>query len=229
MVSGNYTIIVRNISTGCQSFSNVLTLQQPDSILPDITASYFYQDCAVNLNASSSIANSTIVWNGPGGVLNSPNPVVVNLEGTYTASVTDLTTGCTNVYSLNVTLPIIPVQPIINIMQPTCNFLLGSITVTTPLGNNFEYSMDGSNYQTSLDFQNLTPGNYFILAKDIITGCISSSIVSTCVAETVGCITCSVLIFGVLSIKLNVTVWSANRVGNLRRRGISRDYYHRVW
>lgn len=175
MVSGNYTIIVRNSSTGCQSVSNSLSLQQPDYILPDITASYFYQDCAVNLHASTSIANSTIVWNGPGGLLNASNPVVVNLGGTYAATVTDLTTGCTNSYSLDVTLPIVPVQPTVAIIQPTCNFLSGSITIISPLGNNFEYSIDGSNYQTSLDFQNLAPDNYFIMVKDIITGCISST------------------------------------------------------
>lgn len=185
LVSGNYTVIVRNISTSCQSVSNALSLQQPDYILPDITASYLYQDCAVNLNANTSIANSTIVWNGPGGVLNAPNPVVVNLGGTYSATITDLTTGCTNSYSLNVTLPIIPVQPIVNIMQPSCDFLSGNITVTAPLGNNFEYSMDGINYQTSLDFQNLTPGNYFIMVKDINTSCISTSTYFAITAATI--------------------------------------------
>jgi len=172
--SGNYTITLKNIITGCQSSSNTLVLINPGTIVPDIAASYNFQNCSINLIATSVTPNTSIIWNGPGIAVDTPNPAISNLSGTYIATVTDLISGCTNTISINVINPTLPNQPTVTSTNPTCNASIGSITILTPIGLNYEYSIDGSNYQSSSTFNNLIVGNYALTVKDINTGCISS-------------------------------------------------------
>ncbi|MFY7885478.1 MAG: hypothetical protein ACOVOV_11625, partial [Dolichospermum sp.] len=172
--SGNYTITLKNIITGCQSSSNTLVLINPGTIVPNIAASYNFQNCSINLNATSTTPNTSIKWNGPGIAVDTPNPAISNLSGTYIATVTDLISGCTNTISINVTNPTLPNQPTVTSTNPTCNASIGSITILTPIGLNYEYSIDGSNYQSSTTFNNLIVGYYAVTVKDINTGCSSS-------------------------------------------------------
>ncbi|HSD06536.1 T9SS type B sorting domain-containing protein [Flavobacterium sp.] len=171
---GNYKVTSKNIITGCEGISGDLSLNQPGLKLPNISALYTYQNCLANLTASSTTSNTSIVWNGPNLAVNSPNPAVTPSSGIYIATVTDLATGCTNDFSLDVTAPIAPEQPSVITIQPSCFTATGSIEITTPLGLNFEYSIDRNNYQSDINFQNLTSSTYFITTKDIITGCIST-------------------------------------------------------
>lgn len=174
LIFGNYTVTVKNTGTGCQSTSSSLSLYQAGITLPNISASYTYQNCSINLVASSITPNTSIVWNGPNIALNAPNPSVTSSSGTYIATITDLLSGCTNNFSINVIAPIRPNQPAVAVTQPSCNTSSGNITIASPLGTNYEYSIDGSNYQSGIIFQNLIPATYFITVKDITTGCISS-------------------------------------------------------
>lgn len=174
LVFGNYTITAKNTSTGCQANSSSLSLNKPDLIIPNISASYTYQNCSIKLVASSSTPNTSIVWNGPNLVTNTPNPSSTSSTGTYTATVTDILTGCTNDFNLYVIPPRIPQQPSVAVTQPSCFTSTGSIEITAPLDNNYEYSINGTNYQSGINFQNLTPATYFITAKDITTGCVST-------------------------------------------------------
>lgn len=170
---GNYKVISKNTITGCEATSSDLSLNQPGLVLPNISALSTYQNCLINLTASSTTANTSIVWNGPNLDINSPNPTVTTSTGTYTATVTDLVTGCTNDFPLNVTAPIAPTQPSVITIQPSCFTETGSIEITTPVGVNLEYSVDQNNYQSDINFQHLTPSIYLITTKDIATGCVS--------------------------------------------------------
>lgn len=169
---GNYTVTVKKTSTGCQATSGILSLNQPGLVLPNISATYTYQNCSINLTANSTSPNTSIVWNGP-NMTNAPNPSIASSNGLYKATVTDLLTGCTNDFTLNVSTPIAPNEPLVTITQPDCISSTGSIVITSPLGSNYEYSKDGNNYQSGINFQNLTPTTYQITAKDITTGCVS--------------------------------------------------------
>jgi hypothetical protein len=44
--------------------------------------------------------------------------------------------------------------------------LLGTITVTSPIGNGFTYSVGGINFQASPNFFNLATGNYNVITKN---------------------------------------------------------------
>ncbi len=43
---------------------------------------------------------------------------------------------------------------------------LGTITVTSPIGSGFLYSVDGTTFQASTNFFNLAPGSYTVTAKN---------------------------------------------------------------
>lgn len=50
--------------------------------------------------------------------------------------------------------------------QPTCTTTTGNITITSPTGNGYEYTLNGGTPQTSPDFSGLTPGTYTIGVED---------------------------------------------------------------
>ncbi|MES2850502.1 MAG: hypothetical protein V4685_15690 [Bacteroidota bacterium] len=49
--------------------------------------------------------------------------------------------------------------------------LLGSITVTNPVASEYEYSLDGTAFQSSPVFDNLPAGAYQVMVKNTIAGC----------------------------------------------------------
>ncbi len=59
----------------------------------------------------------------------------------------------------------------------------GSITIDSPIGGNFEYSIDRINFQTEPIFENLPEGEYIISVRETENGCTNSS--STIVGSTV--------------------------------------------
>jgi len=67
-----------------------------------------------------------------------------------------------------------PAAPTVTAVQPTCTTPTGTITITAPTGNTLTYSIDGTNYQASPIFNNLTPATYSVTVKNT-DGCISSA------------------------------------------------------
>lgn len=173
--SGNQTITVKNKVTNCQSVSNPVVLNSPNAVLPNISASYNYEDCLVNIIATSTTPNHSIVWNGPTLAIDTPNPAKVLVSGIFTATVKDLNTGCTNFFDLDVVQPVRPPAPLLNGINPTCNNDYGEIIITSPISNNYVYSIDGQKFQSSTQFSNLYPANYNVVVKDVVTSCVSSS------------------------------------------------------
>lgn len=172
---GNQTVTVKNKVTNCQSLSNTLVLNAPEAVLPNISASYSYEDCLVKLFATSTSLNHYIVWNGPTLAVNTPNPVKVAVSGIFTATVKDLDTGCTKSFDLDVQLPIPPPAALLNSINPTCNNDYGEIIVNSPIASNYEYSIDGINFSSTAQFSNLLPNSYNVFVKDILTSCISNA------------------------------------------------------
>lgn len=173
--SGNQTVTVKNKVTNCQSVSNPVVLNSPDAVLPNISASYNYADCLVNIMATSTTSNHSIVWNGPSLAIDTPNPAKVSVSGVFTATVKDLNTGCTKTFDLGVVQPVKPTTPLLNGINPTCNNDYGDIIVNSPIGINYAYSIDGVNFQSNTQFSNLLPKKYSVLVKDVLTSCISSA------------------------------------------------------
>ena len=102
------------------------------------------------------------------------------LPGTYTVSVRGLG-GCisgttTAVIEQN---PLVPAAPVVAVTQPACPSQTGSITITSPVGTGYTYSLDGNTFinQTGV-FTSLVPATYSIYVKNA-DGCVSASTAAT--------------------------------------------------
>lgn len=93
-----------------------------------------------------------------------PNPVFTSLSaGDYTVYVQN-TEGCESVLP-SVTIndaPVVPTAPQLTVQQPNCNTTTGTITVTSPVGSNYTYSIDGTNFQSSPIFTDVATGDYTV-------------------------------------------------------------------
>ncbi|MDD3914939.1 MAG: hypothetical protein PHF76_09860, partial [Bacteroidales bacterium] len=88
--------------------------------------------------------------------------------------------GCDSVITLQLTVNEKPAAPTLTTTDnTTCSETgNGSITVTSPLGNEYEYSIDGRNYQATTSFNYLQEGSYTIYIRYTETGCSNSTTVS---------------------------------------------------
>lgn len=68
--------------------------------------------------------------------------------------------------------------------HPTCTSPLGSITVTDPVGADYTYSLDGTNYTASPEFNNLPAGDYTVYVQNA-GGCVSTTTVTLTNSGTV--------------------------------------------
>jgi gliding motility-associated-like protein len=101
--------------------------------------------------------------------------------GTYTYTVNP-TAPCAVAATAQVvvTEQAIPANPIATVdQQPSCSLPFGVISVTSPLGANLEYSINGTTYQSSPTFSNVAPGTYTITVQVSGLGCTSGSTTAT--------------------------------------------------
>lgn len=112
---------------------------------------------------------TTLIGSGPTGTF---SDLVAGSE--YTFTVTD-ENGCTSLNSTTATINNIPLPPndptAVVISQASCLMPTGTIEVITPVGVNYLYSIDGTNFQSSAVFTMLNPGNYTITVLDNNTSC----------------------------------------------------------
>ncbi|MDM8176444.1 CshA/CshB family fibrillar adhesin-related protein, partial [Olivibacter sp. 47] len=146
----------------------VLVITDPAAVcLPgtvDITANAVTQGSTAGLTYTyftDSLATSPLA-----------SPEAIAVSGTYYIMGTNPATGCSSIAPVEVTLI---GQPELRVGQPTCLSGVGSIEVLSPLGADFEYSIDGSTYQTDPLFVNVNPGTYQVTARNIITNCVSQA------------------------------------------------------
>ena len=104
--------------------------------------------------------------------------------GTQVAAGTSITTSqllyiyaananCNNQRTLTINI-INQAAPTVNVVsQPTCAVQSGSIQVTSPLGTNFQYSLDGGAFQAAVLFSGIAPGNHLVTVRNLTTTCVS--------------------------------------------------------
>ncbi|MCX2678694.1 gliding motility-associated C-terminal domain-containing protein [Galbibacter sp. EGI 63066] len=98
------------------------------------------------------------------------NPESVSETGTYYIRGEDPTTGCSTIMPVEAVLID---APEVIVGQPFCINGQGSIEVTDPLGTNFEYSINGTDYQADPVFGSVAPGTYPVTARNMVTNCVS--------------------------------------------------------
>jgi len=171
----SYNITVRNIVTGCTSAATVVVVANPSTLAPPMASVTVQATCATGgtITVSSPLgANYTYGINGN----YQASPVFPNqLPNSYNITVRDIATGCTsNAAVVVVNAPSTPAAPAVSVTQPTC-VAGGMITISSPLGANYTYSINGTTYQASPVFPTLAATTYNVTVRDINTGCTSSS------------------------------------------------------
>jgi len=85
-----------------------------------------------------------------------------------------------------------PNAPTVEItQQPTCATPTGCLTVTSPVGEGFTYSLDNGAFVTKTEFCDLTPGEHCIRVKNS-GGCISDKTCKTLNTPSCNCPTCHI-------------------------------------
>ncbi|WP_164879219.1 lamin tail domain-containing protein, partial [Flavobacterium cerinum] len=93
--------------------------------------------------------------------------------GNYNVSVKNATGCISTTLMITIDTPAGgPAVADVSVSHPTCTTPTGSITINSPTGTGFTYSIDGSTFQTGLIFTNLVPGSYVVTVKDV-AGCTS--------------------------------------------------------
>ena len=176
-----YELRVRLKSTGCESVTPVTI--DPIPPLPGApVASITYQPNCIHptgtIVVSSPTFNSGYVFSKDGGTTYQDSGIFRNLApATYQLRVRSKLASSplcgSDIQELTIATPLPPEKPIALVIQPSCTDATGTITVSSPVGPDVTYSINGSGYDnTSGIFEGLIPGDYVISAKNS-GGCIS--------------------------------------------------------
>ncbi|TDD99675.1 T9SS type B sorting domain-containing protein [Flavobacterium cellulosilyticum] len=181
LAAGVYSIEIKDDATTCTGTTSV-TVQSPTAALT-VTTTVTPIKCGSNGNVT---VNATGGWGGNSYTLTLPDATIIGPQasttfanltqiGTYTATVMD-SNGCIVSSNFTLTTPIAPTASIVgsDLCYDTSN--QATIIVTASGGvSPYQYSINnGTSYQASTTFSNLTPGNYTILVKDSF-GCTSTA------------------------------------------------------
>lgn len=186
LTANTYTFTVTN-AQGCTSTasSNAVVNSQPTTPSAPIVGTVIQPNCtvttgSVTLNGLPGSGSWTVTVN-PGGSTQSGSGTSTTINGlspnNYTFTVTNAQ-GCTSSASASQTIdpvPGAPTAPTATVTQPDCTTPTGTLQVNTPLGGNYTYSIDGTNFQSSPTFNGLSPNNYSVTVLDNTTGCSSTS------------------------------------------------------
>ncbi len=178
LVAGSYSVVAKdaNNCTGSQSFT--VTATPCPTITLTATTTPASSSTANNGSITATATGSTgITYSNNGGVFQASGTFTALGVGTYNITAKDVN-GCTVSAAFNVVAAGCPTITVTgtttNTAGPTATN--GSIIATATGGSGtYTFSKDaGANFQTSAIFNNLTAGNYTIIAKDG-NGCLGSS------------------------------------------------------
>lgn len=179
---GSYSLTVKDITSGCVSAPVNVNINS--STLPAAATSSITQPTCAKTSGSVTITSplGSNLQYSIDGINYQSNVSFSNLsQGTYNITVRNTTNGCISIQAtvLINPPPTAPLNPTSTINQPVCTSDNGSIAITSPLGANLQYSIDGINYQASTVFTVIIPGSYNLSVKNTITNCVSTSSVVT--------------------------------------------------
>ena len=172
---GTYTYTVEALN-GCIS-APTITVTQDITPPQDVVATGGLIDCnspTINLGATTSTANVSYDWTGPGGFTSTDqNPAITN-PGDYTVVVTNLDNGCTSTAMTTATQD--PTVPDLAVSTDTLTCAAPTITIqltTTTPNTTFDWTGPGGFTSTDEDPDVTEPGLYSVVAT-ATSGCTSS-------------------------------------------------------
>ncbi|MES2515249.1 MAG: gliding motility-associated C-terminal domain-containing protein [Bacteroidota bacterium] len=209
---GNYSLIVTNSSNGCSNTSspavvaitqNVITISGSASTNSVIT-------CASNsVDLNSSPGGYSYVWTAPGGSsintgANSQNATATG-GGTYTVTITDATTGCSNNATVVIPQDVTPPAGVTASANGSLTCSVPSVNLSSTPGSGVTYSWSGPGIVSGANTSNPLvnqPGVYTLIVTNNSNGCsnagspasvnvLSNGAIPIASASASGSITCS--------------------------------------
>jgi uncharacterized repeat protein (TIGR01451 family) len=178
VLPGNYSVYIQS-ANGCISPSATAVIASAPVTPVSPSLSVVQPTCSTGTGTItiSSPRNPGFRFSIDGTNYNDSTGVFRQLPpGTYNVSVRSQG-GCVSgvVTAVVEQNPQIHVAPALTVTQPVCPSPTGSITVTSPVGSGYTYSIDGNTYanQTGI-FTSLLPGSYQVTVKNA-SGCVGAS------------------------------------------------------
>src|SRR5205085_281364 len=172
--AGGYTItVVSNVAGSCQATGNV-TINAP-AAAPVVTATSTDPTCANPTAGSITVtaplgAEFTYSIDGTNFQV-SPTFSRVGAGGYTITVVSNVAGACEATGNVTINAPATAPTVTATSTDPTCaNPTAGSITVTAPLGAEYTYSIDGTNFQVSPVFSGVGAGGYTITVVSNVAG-----------------------------------------------------------
>ncbi|MEM1319890.1 MAG: gliding motility-associated C-terminal domain-containing protein [Bacteroidota bacterium] len=170
--AATFNVVFRD-ANGCLGDTIISTVPPPPLVVDvdPIDVSCFGEgDGTATPFVTGGVGNYSFLWNDPQG--QSDSVAVGLVPGNYTVLVTD-GNGCTETGTTSITEPPELAISVVEIIDVLCfGEGSGQITVEGFGGNpDYEYSIDGVNYQSSPIFPDLPAGNYTLLIRDQL-GCV---------------------------------------------------------
>ena len=189
---GNYDLLVRNEDTGCEVSTSLFV----DAITGDAVADAGSDKVITCTETSQIIGGATTSqgvdyeyrWTTPNGALNGPTTartVEATQPGRYFLEVLQVSTGCTDLDSVEVTGATgVPVAEAGETFELTCDVTMYTLQGTGSQGNNFSIrwtTADGAlnpGTETRFDAEATGPGTYTLEVTNLTSGCRTSSSVT---------------------------------------------------
>lgn len=177
---GTYAVSVKS-NNGCISpNTNVVITKNPESpAAPSLAITQPTCEVSTGTISISSPKNPGYTFSINGTDYTNTTGVFSQVApGIYNVSVKN-TSGCissatTAVVNSN---PLSPETPVVEIINPVCPAQTGTISIKSPAGNGFTYSIDGATYLNNTGvFTNVLPGAYRVSVKNA-SGCVSPAVI----------------------------------------------------
>ncbi|MBN2778077.1 MAG: gliding motility-associated C-terminal domain-containing protein [Bacteroidales bacterium] len=163
-------IIQYDIINGACFDSDTESIQVDCEVDATITAIGPFCDSEAAVALTAIDAGGT--WSGTGVIGSNFNPATAG-AGIHNVQYNITNGACSDSDNINVTVNANPSTPIVNV-DCTGGVDAGIITVTSPVGVDYEYSIDGT-FQSSNVFGPLVNGLYVVTVEDVTSGCTSIS------------------------------------------------------
>ncbi|HEX6914051.1 MAG TPA: hypothetical protein VF145_02340, partial [Chitinophagaceae bacterium] len=174
LAPGTYSVTKKYGAGGCVSPAKTVVLVQASAV-PMPTVSVVQPGCdKLGMITVTSPVGTGYAYSINGGPYQVSPQFAGLAAGNYQVRVKNAA-GCLSPAYLVVLAgsPLVP-QPVVQVGLPGCGCRTGAITVISPLGWQYSYSIDGVNYQSSPTFPYVAPGTYYVTVRQF-KGCVSAS------------------------------------------------------
>jgi gliding motility-associated-like protein len=190
--AGKYQLQVTDggiVSTSCPI--NVTVFTNPTATITASPSAAVCVGSTISLNATvaSGTASYTYQWLLAGGndiAGAALSTYTTGIAGSYAVKVTDANGCVVNAAPSTISFNAVPSAPVVTITNPTCEVTTGTISVTSPLGVGYTYSIDGTNYSNTTGlFTGLIAASTYTVTVKSSTGCTSNATMATIAAALV--------------------------------------------